>query len=544
MCVCSVFPYNHIENDDEFLNTIAKHLWHSDSAEINLTHFSDKVFNPFDLNDSYSANPLDDNDPDLNFYNEIHFHCASKCTYLTESKFKEYLSSNIDKHSLPFSICHLNIRSLSKNLADFMNFMECLDFRFSVFGFSETWLKDNNCDVYGIQGYSVVEKHRKSTCGGGVAIYVKHGIDYFHREDLSGFDDCMESVFIEIPKDVFKLGKNVIIGTIYRPPGTDITQFNKKLEAVVVKIQKENKKCYIMDDYNINLLNYDVHNNTAEFTDMMYANSFIPLVTRPTRITQSSATLIDNIFTNDLENLATSMQGILVADITDHFPVAYINTEYSNLEKEITVLKRVSTARNRTLFLNAISNLDWSDIYSSSDTQSAFSAFHEKLIKLYDMYIPKQKVQIKYNTRKPWLSDGLKNAIRQKNKLYRKSVKIRTSYNKVSYKTYQRTLKKIMLNEEKRYYANLLATNRGNMKKTWVILKGIVNKNKFNQSQSKFKLSDGTITNDKYMICEKFNEFFVSVGPNLAKKIPKQDISPLSYLGEKMCIQCFLSQFP
>ena len=93
------------------------------------------------------------------------------------------------------------------------------------------------------------------------------------------------------------------------------------------------------------------------------------------------------------------MQGILVADITDHFPVAYINTKYSNLEKEITVLKRVSTARNRTLFLNAISNLDWSDICSSSDTQSAFSAFHGKLIKLYDLYIPKQKVQIKYNTR-------------------------------------------------------------------------------------------------------------------------------------------------
>ena len=147
LCVCSVFPYNHIENNDEFLNTIAKHLWHSG---INLTHFSDKVFNPFDLNDSYPANPLDHNDPDLNFYNEIHFHCASKCTYLTESKFKEYLSSKIDNHYLPFSICHLNIRSLSKNLADFINFMECLDFKFSVFAFSETWLKDNNCDVYGI----------------------------------------------------------------------------------------------------------------------------------------------------------------------------------------------------------------------------------------------------------------------------------------------------------------------------------------------------------------------------------------------------------
>ena len=51
-----------------------------------------------------------------------------------------------------------------------------------------------------------------------------------------------------------------------------------------------------MGDYNINLVNYDAHGATDEFTYMMYANSFVPLINRPTRITESSATLIDNIF--------------------------------------------------------------------------------------------------------------------------------------------------------------------------------------------------------------------------------------------------------
>ena len=60
------------------------------------------------------------------------------------------------------------------------------------------------------------EKYRKNTCGGGVEIYVKHGIGYFYRECLSCFDDCVESVFIKIANDVFKLGKNVIKGTTYR----------------------------------------------------------------------------------------------------------------------------------------------------------------------------------------------------------------------------------------------------------------------------------------------------------------------------------------
>ena len=59
--------------------------------------------------------------------------------------------------------------------------------------------------------------------------------------------------------------------------------------------------CYIMGDFNLNLLNDHSHQRTGEFLDIMYSNMFFPLITRPTRITSSSATLIDNIFTNNLD---------------------------------------------------------------------------------------------------------------------------------------------------------------------------------------------------------------------------------------------------
>ena len=85
------------------------------------------------------------------------------------------------------------------------------------------------------------------------------------------------------------------MGTVYRPPGTNLDKFHRRTEEIIIKIQKENKKCYIMGDSNINLMNYDVHVTTTEFTVMMYANSFVPLINRPTRITESPATLIDNI---------------------------------------------------------------------------------------------------------------------------------------------------------------------------------------------------------------------------------------------------------
>ena len=47
---------------------------------------------------------------------------------------------------------------------------------------------------------------------------------------------------------------------------------------------------------------YDTDHAKAEFADLLYANSSIPLINRPTRVTRFSATLIDNIFTNNFQN--------------------------------------------------------------------------------------------------------------------------------------------------------------------------------------------------------------------------------------------------
>ena len=78
-----------------------------------------------------------------------------------------------------------------------------------------------------------------------------------------------------------------------------------------------------MGDFNINLLNEDVHTLTNDFINIMSSYSLYPSITKPTRITPTSATLIDNIFTN-LNSYQTS--GIIVADVSDHLPV-FISTD-------------------------------------------------------------------------------------------------------------------------------------------------------------------------------------------------------------------------
>ncbi|KAK2181449.1 hypothetical protein NP493_397g00017 [Ridgeia piscesae] len=58
----------------------------------------------------------------------------------------------------------------------------------------------------------------------------------------------------------------------------------------------ENKQCYIMGDFNINLTNYGSHTETQDYIDAMFQHSFIPLINKPTRITTTTATVIDNIY--------------------------------------------------------------------------------------------------------------------------------------------------------------------------------------------------------------------------------------------------------
>ena len=119
-----------------------------------------------------------------------------------------------------------------------------------------------------------------------------------------------------------------------------------------------------------------------------------------------------------------------------------------------------------------------------------------------------------------WLTELLKNAIKTKNKLYLKSLKTDTAANEIQYKKYRNKLNHILRCAERKRFQDILEKNKHNIKKTWQIFKSIVNRNKKSQVHSKFKLKDDTFTTDKSVISCKFNDFFVNIGPNLAKKIP------------------------
>ena len=93
---------------------------------------------------------------------------------------------------------------------------------------------------------------------------------------------------------------------------------------------------------------------------------------------------------------------------------------------------------------------------------------------------------------------------------------------------------------EKKYYTDQIMENKQNSKKLWSIIKHVINRNKRIKFQDKFKLNDGSYTTDMKIICEKFNDFFINVGPSLSKKIPMQNCSPDQYIKMKAVYSLYL----
>ena len=173
----------------------------------------------------------------------------------------------------------------------------------------------------------------------------------------------------------------------------------------------------------------------------MYSGGFIPLIARPTRVTHTSATFIDNIYSNQILDRDHSVNGIMMTDISDHYPIFHIANYVQAQDVKCIITRRNYTTKNKDSYLSQLSNIDWEDVLRSDSTQGAFSLFHNKLRKLHDNCFPLQHISKKYNTRKPWLSDSLRDAIKNKNKLYRKSLKIKSTNNEMVYKNYRNKLK-------------------------------------------------------------------------------------------------------
>jgi len=381
-----VFPFQEIsDNELVYENSSVEETYETYKLMDICSKFN---LNSLNYSDCSPHNFGNDIDPNKNFYNNI-----SKCKYYTDLQLNEEIGG---VNGLSF--IHFNARSLKTNFHKIKDYILELNINFDIIAITETWIEPNLTSDFNINNYDAFHITRGTRRGGGVAIYTNKKLSGALAESKSFvIENILECVTVEL---TIKNHTNVVVSCIYRTPGSPIDTFCENLERNLSDV-KSIKTIFVCGDFNIDLLKHETHNNTKHFLDTMYSLGLYPLIDKPTRITDNSTTLIDNIFTNELRfNL---ISGIMYNDISDHLPIFALceyNISRYNV-KEFQFIRKVNEDTMASLS-NELILQTWENVLKTDDVNQAYDSFLHIFMDIFNKHCPVEKVtQKSFEEKKP-----------------------------------------------------------------------------------------------------------------------------------------------
>ena len=335
---------------------------------------------------------------------------------------------------------------MSKHFEKLSTLLASLNWNFSFIGISETRsILDGETvpepleqkDDFPILGYEKFFTPTESSAG-GVSLYVSSSVTSKARKDLDSscyLDKQLESVFVEItrPNET-----NIIVGTIYRHPCMSISEFNSEyLNPILHKISSEKKQILLLGDYNIDLLKYNDDNQVMSFLDILGSHLVNPQILLPTRVTEHSKTLIDNILSSPTES--GTISGNIIYSISDHLAqfCLFPSLNLSKVGEDGPRYQKAWSKFNANGFLSDLNKIDWDSIFQryDLDADKCFNIFNDKIKVLVDRHLPTVKLtkrQLKLKL-KPWITPGILKSMSKRDVFYCKFIKAKSPETKARF---------------------------------------------------------------------------------------------------------------
>ena len=158
------------------------------------------------------------------------------------------------------------------------------------------------------------------------------------------------------------------MSNIYRLPNEivqDVNTFTDEFSLYLSLLKRRKHSSFVCGDFNINLLSLDNKRHVNHFFETVMVKCFFPRITLPTRIQNTSHTLIDNIFSNNIEDGLKSKSGILINDISDHKIIFTYEENMSYVEKNAKYIE--IEKQDKLSLANFVEELTLLDIHSQLD---------------------------------------------------------------------------------------------------------------------------------------------------------------------------------
>ena len=172
-----------------------------------------------------------------------------------------------------------------------------------------------------------------------------------------------------------------------------------------------------MGDFNINLLSYEHHNETNNFINSMVSHYLLPYILHPTRVTDHSSIVIDNIFSNVTEY--ETISGNIINQIADHFAQFFLLKRININYKNTNLYQYNYSNFNKENFVEEFSNINWKKLENDEeDVDSKFTFFYNELSRCVKTHAPLTRVSPKALSfrNKPWITARIQRMMSKRDK--------------------------------------------------------------------------------------------------------------------------------
>ena len=416
-----------------------------------------------------------------------------------------YSTNGSGKTNGNVSIAHLNVRSLKCRDHYVLVKETVLTNRFDIFTVSETWLNSTVQDLeIGIPGYVIYRLDRQNSRGGGVCAFVSRN---FKTEYLSDISLTAPSGFQQLwLKIQVKSMKSFILCTAYRPPNTPLSCFDSDLIESFVYASSFNVPIYLLGDLNCRLESSD-NPEAKALLNFCRSYNLSQLITRPTRVTETTSSILDVILASDTKQVLNVM--VLESSISDH-DLVYITLKLKKeRSKPVYITTRSYKHYKADAFYDDVSKAPWSIIDVFDDVEDKLHVFNLLFSSILDQHAPIKTFKVRGKPN-PCITDNIRALMKTRDNWRKEARKRNDPMAWTAYRNLRQEVKREIKVAEREFFTEQIQRNPSNTNSIWKAIRHIIPKKSTSQR---------IFSKDNKVVADEFNRFFVSVGQSSVDKI-------------------------
>ena len=274
-------------------------------------------------------------------------------------------------------------------------------------------------------------------------------------------------------------------------------------------------------DHNLDFLKSTKHGAMNEFINSILDHDLMPCITRPTRVTKTTSTLIDNILV-DKQIYEHVYSGIALHDLSDHFPCLLTWPNMLPDTGKFRWMTKRDTSNDALAKVKHDLNINWHEFLNDlTDVNENFNKFHEYLSTKVNEHC--QECQIKISAKKiikePWLTKGIVQSSWKQLRLYNTALKSKSDADRERYKHYQNVLQKLKRYSKCLYFSQQCERFKHNTYKLWQLINQITGKRNDKSMSIDYITVEGIKKYKSTNISNEFAHYYANLGQKLAENM-------------------------